>query len=459
MSISSEVLKVGPTEGDGASVTWPGGTMQLVDVTDLRVVHSDGTTLVDTDLVLTTDYTVAYNSTTRLFTVTTVATYPAGEWITLMYNVPADQDTNYGIQGPYNPEQNESDFDLQTTRDAEYREKFTRALLIPLKSTSDPADLVAIIEELAPGGILTMPDDEFIITGSGDALKKLRFEADTNITSGQTRVLTMADRDLDLATLRATSSGLAIGMAAVHTNGLAVLGDLETRGTLRAGSSGVSATADLVFSNVSGIGTLQLTGALAIDSSVAMTISSVPVVTTTGSVALSNKTLTAPIIAGSEDATVTGNDWSFNEALGVPFDFKNDGAGSVILSVDSDPVVLESGSQTLDNKKLGDVIMVPPPESTIATGVVTLVANSPYLRIDTESDAATDDLDTITATAGDNGRVIYLRAENAARTVVVKNGTGNILLDGSDFTLDDTNKVCPLIYDSTLSKWLLLGSN
>lgn len=193
MTIPTEVLKVGPTVGDGIATTFPGGTMQLLDESHVRVVKSSNN--IDTDQTVTTDYTVTYNATTRLFSVEMNTAPTSSEYITLLYNVPADQDTDYGIQGPYNPEFNETDFDLQTTRDAEYREKLSRALLVSLTSTSDPADLVAVLEGLAPGGVFTLPDSSFTLVGDVDSSKAMRFEVDTYISTSTTRTYTGPDID------------------------------------------------------------------------------------------------------------------------------------------------------------------------------------------------------------------------------------------------------------------------
>ena len=73
-------------------------------------------------------------------------------------------------------------------------------------------------------------------------------------------------------------------------------------------------------------------------------------------------------------------------------------------------------------------------ELTIATGVVTITQG--HHTIDTEADAATDDLDTINGLAAD--MVYLLRPADTARTVVFKHGTGNIYcVGGSDITCDD----------------------
>ena len=89
-------------------------------------------------------------------------------------------------------------------------------------------------------------------------------------------------------------------------------------------------------------------------------------------------------------------------------------------------------------------------ELTIASGVITVTAN--FHKVDTEGDAASDDLDTITA--GTNvaaGFILHLRVESAARTVVIKAGTGGSdnLDVGSDVTLDESYKTYSLVYDGT----------
>lgn len=77
-------------------------------------------------------------------------------------------------------------------------------------------------------------------------------------------------------------------------------------------------------------------------------------------------------------------------------------------------------------------------ELTIATGAITVT--QAWHTIDTESDAATDDLDTVSGlTAG----VWYtFIAEHTDRSVVFKHGTDNIICDGAaDITADSTNDV------------------
>jgi len=82
-----------------------------------------------------------------------------------------------------------------------------------------------------------------------------------------------------------------------------------------------------------------------------------------------------------------------------------------------------------------------------------LTSNASYILADTENSSSSDDLDTISG-AG-TGQILFLRAYNTDRTVVVKNGTGNIKLKGSDFTMDDIYKTIFLQYDN--SYWCEIG--
>jgi hypothetical protein len=75
--------------------------------------------------------------------------------------------------------------------------------------------------------------------------------------------------------------------------------------------------------------------------------------------------------------------------------------------------------------------------------------------VDTQGDAATDDLDTIGSTDSGDGFILYLRQANDARDVTFKHGTGNIQCPGGvDIVLTDTTQVVTMIYDATLEKWL-----
>jgi hypothetical protein len=91
-------------------------------------------------------------------------------------------------------------------------------------------------------------------------------------------------------------------------------------------------------------------------------------------------------------------------------------------------------------------------ELTIATGAITVTGS--YHDVDTQSDDATDDLDTING--GTDGMRLVLRANNSGRTVVVKDGTGNIQCVG-DMSLDNIQDTIELIYDGVQTAWLEIG--
>ena len=93
-------------------------------------------------------------------------------------------------------------------------------------------------------------------------------------------------------------------------------------------------------------------------------------------------------------------------------------------------------------------------ELTISSGAITVSYESFY-DVDTAGDASTDDLDTISG--GSEGDIIILRAENAARTVIVKHNTGNIHLKGEkDCPLVDQTQLLMLRYDG--SDWVEISA-
>jgi len=89
-------------------------------------------------------------------------------------------------------------------------------------------------------------------------------------------------------------------------------------------------------------------------------------------------------------------------------------------------------------------------ELTIAAGVVTAAGS--FHTVDTQSDDPTDDLDTING--GTAGNMLIISAADSARTVVAKDGTGNLLLAG-DFTMDNASDTLTLRYDGT--NWVELS--
>lgn len=82
----------------------------------------------------------------------------------------------------------------------------------------------------------------------------------------------------------------------------------------------------------------------------------------------------------------------------------------------------------------------------IAAGVITVTGDQRFVQVDTESAAASDDLDTVSG--GQFGQVVTFVATNAARTVVFKDGTGNLRLSG-DFTADNSEDSVTCVFNGT----------
>lgn len=120
-------------------------------------------------------------------------------------------------------------------------------------------------------------------------------------------------------------------------------------------------------------------------------------------------------------------------------------AAGVLTSSDMNTYIRDNQNALKSNIALGAAS-----ELTISGGIVTKTQS--YHTIDTEGDGATDDLDTING--GSAGDVLIFSPNHTDRTIVVKNGTGNIVCD-ADITLDTITEYVVLIYDGT--NWQLLA--
>lgn len=87
-------------------------------------------------------------------------------------------------------------------------------------------------------------------------------------------------------------------------------------------------------------------------------------------------------------------------------------------------------------------------ELTIASGVITKgTGKFTWHRVDTQGDAASDDLDTISG--GQAGDILFVSAMDNARSVVIKDATDNLRLTG-DLTLDNAADMACLLYKNDL---------
>ena len=109
------------------------------------------------------------------------------------------------------------------------------------------------------------------------------------------------------------------------------------------------------------------------------------------------------------------------------------------------PEMIRLFQEIVSNRRINTGVAQP---MTIASGVITLGANFSYFVVDTQAAAASDDLDTISN--GNEGDLIFIKAANAARTVVLKDGSGNIKTNGgADLSLDNSDDLAVLHFDGT----------
>lgn len=97
-------------------------------------------------------------------------------------------------------------------------------------------------------------------------------------------------------------------------------------------------------------------------------------------------------------------------------------------------------------------------ELTIASGAVAKTAGKSYFTIDTESDAASDDLTSITG--GEAGDVLFIRPASGARTVVIKHDPGEDKFAcpaGEDVTLAEATDWAILANDGT--QWVVVAAS
>lgn len=96
---------------------------------------------------------------------------------------------------------------------------------------------------------------------------------------------------------------------------------------------------------------------------------------------------------------------------------------------------------------------------TISSGAIsvnTALGDRTLVTVDTESSAATDDLDTITGSV--TGDVLILKIANNSRIVTLVQGSGNIVTwNDKNVILTDTNMLAILCYNG--SNWLVLPTN
>lgn len=137
-----------------------------------------------------------------------------------------------------------------------------------------------------------------------------------------------------------------------------------------------------------------------------------------------------------------------NLTLGGIKTFSDQAVFSSGFKTDTISEVSSANGVVIDSLKLkdGTVIFPTATELTIASGAITVTQG--IHTVDTESDAATDNLDTISGLAAN--QIVVLKAANTARDVVLTNGVGNVYTpNGASVTLSSTNQGVIVIGDGT----------
>jgi hypothetical protein len=124
MTVSSSSAKAGPYAGSGT--TGPFSVpFRFLENSHLRVIRT--TTGLDTDLTLTTDYTVS-GAGAASGAVTLVTALAVGETLTIVRDVPATQEADYVANGPFPAESHEQALDKLTMLVQQNTEEIDRSL-------------------------------------------------------------------------------------------------------------------------------------------------------------------------------------------------------------------------------------------------------------------------------------------------------------------------------------------
>lgn len=258
--------------------------------------------------------------------------------------------------------------------------------------------------------------------------------------------LTGADVFLDKCTITNAFDGvLATNNAGVRIENCRVVSTVHH--AVQIGDTGESCTAPVITGN-----TIESAGANAfaiLDSTDAL-VSGNQIKDSTGDCivlgAATRPRVIGNLVAGSSDDGISV------VAAVDPLIEGNTIQGNTDIAIDV--AAATSGAIVRNNRCTGNGTNGPVvPTYTIATGALTLKGDFGIPAvIDTEAAAATDDLDTISG--GLLGQTVTLRAANDARTIVVKDSTGNMRLS-ADMSLTHTDDAITLVYDGTI--WREVG--
>lgn len=124
----------------------------------------------------------------------------------------------------------------------------------------------------------------------------------------------------------------------------------------------------------------------------------------------------------SDDGAQTASNqvkWStIKTKLADPIKTLAEGVNSAAQTAFGNVVVLTND----ESSAMGGSLALTQSEKTIASGVITPTRSNH--SIDTQSDAASDDLDTMNVGSTADGAILFVTAENASRVVTLKNANG-----------------------------------
>ena len=250
MTISSETNRV-QFAGSGTTGPFTISSLEIQDDTQVAVTHTDSSG-VNTDYVLTTDYTIN----TALTELTTVANVESGETLTVIIDVALTQGVDHKNTGTFDAEVNEDALDKGILIDKQQTEQLARTIKLKVNSTATDITIEDGVED-----------------------KGLKFDASGN--------LIITDNDIDTALDAAAASAAA---AAVSETNAATS---ETN----AASSESSAAADAA-----------LTAADVISTNADVVSTNADVVSTNADVVLTN----ADVVSAEAAASAVAHPWLFD---------------------------------------------------------------------------------------------------------------------------------------------------
>jgi hypothetical protein len=149
VAIQSETDKSGPYAANDSVVEFA-GTFRLAAEDEVEVLLTDASG-VETSLVLDDDYSVTPTGGSYpadSFTITTVATYATGEFITMIRDTPFTQPTTYANGGPYTASINEASYDRGVYQTQQLKEVTDRCLQIAASDTTTSVDATEYINSI-----------------------------------------------------------------------------------------------------------------------------------------------------------------------------------------------------------------------------------------------------------------------------------------------------------------------